>query len=369
MEVEESLILANIKELSKKFYENSFKVDQEGIFPKENLELLASQGYFGAFIPKPYGLGLDYKLFVEVVKEIAKACASTAWIYVTHCAASYSLFASASEELKNKYLLKVAKNALINLAQTEISTGAGISGIETSARKEGKYWILNGTKHFITASNSADIFIVIAKNLESKDPFPKNISAYVVEKNFEGFTLGQKYDSMGMRGIGWGEIILRGCKVPEENFIQDGVKAINSGGHVGMLGTSVIAYALAEASFEICKKHLKERIIAGQALGQREGIRAIFAEIATYLEAMKHMIEFGIDALRRDSYLDLLKVKNFVTENSLNIIDKALRLTGAHGYSKLLPLERYYRDARATLLHFQTLELGKNILGGIAQTI
>jgi alkylation response protein AidB-like acyl-CoA dehydrogenase len=113
-------------------------------------------------------LGLDYKLFVEVVKEIAKACASTAWIYVTHCAASYSLFASASEELKNKYLPKVAKDTLINLAQTEISTGTGISGMETTARKEGKYWILNGIKHFIT-----NIFIVIAKNLESKDPFPK----------------------------------------------------------------------------------------------------------------------------------------------------------------------------------------------------
>jgi alkylation response protein AidB-like acyl-CoA dehydrogenase len=368
MAIEESLILANIKELSKKFYENSLKVDKEGIFPKENLELLALQGYFGAFIPKPYGLGLEYKVYVEVVKEIAKACASTAWIYVSHCAASYSLFASANENLKNKYLPKVAKDAIINLAQTEITTGAGISGMETNARKEGKYWILNGSKHFITAAHGADIFIIIAKNLESKDPFPKNLSAYVIEKDFEGFALGQKYDSMGMRGIGWGEIILRDCKVPEENFIQDGVKAINSGGHVGMLGASVIAYALAEASFELCKKHLKERTIAGQALGQREGVRAIFSEIATNLEAIKHMIEFGIDALKRDSYPDLLKVKNFVTENSLSIIDKALRLTGAHGYSKLLPLERYYRDARATLLHFQTLEIGKNILGGIAQT-
>jgi alkylation response protein AidB-like acyl-CoA dehydrogenase len=95
MEVEESLIIANIKERGKKFYENSFKIDQERIFPKENLELFASQGYFGAFIPKPYSLGLDYKVYVEVVKGISKAYASTAWIYVTHCAASYSLNACA----------------------------------------------------------------------------------------------------------------------------------------------------------------------------------------------------------------------------------------------------------------------------------
>ncbi|MFP3190611.1 MAG: acyl-CoA dehydrogenase family protein [Thermoproteota archaeon] len=369
MSLEESIILQNIKEVCKKISENATKVDSEGRFPRENFDLLASQGYMGAFIPKPYGLELSHKVFVSIVKEIAKACASTAWIYVTHCAATHSFVSTANEKQKENYLPKISNGKIINLAQTENTTGAGLTGIETTAKKVGNYYILNGSKNFITAAHGADIFIIIAKNLELKEQFPKNLSGFIVEKGMSGFEIGQRYDSMGMRGIGWGEIILNDCKVPEENILQDGIKAINSGGHVGMLGASTIAFALAEAAYETCKNHLKQRIIAGQALGQREGVRAVFSEMATALEAIKHMIEFGIDALKRDSYPDLLKVKNFVTENALIIIDKSMRLTGAHGYSKLLPLERYYRDARATLLHFQTLELGKNILGGIAQNI
>lgn len=369
MSLEESIILQNVKEICKKISENAIRIDNEGIFPRENLDLLASQGYMGAFLPKPYGLELNFRIFTSIVKEIAKACASTAWLYVAHCAAAHSFVSTASADLQKKYLPSIANGKLINLAQTENSTGAGLSGIETTAKKVGNYYVLNGTKNFITAAHGADIFIIIAKNLESKDQFPKNLSGFIVEKDTPGFKIGQKYESMGMRGIGWGEIILNECKIPEENILNDGVKAINSGGHVGMLGAATIAFALAEAAYETCKNHIKQRLVSGQALGQKEGVKAIFSDIATTYEAMKHMIEYGIDALKRDSYPDLLKVKNFVTENALNVIDKAMRLTGAHGYSKLLPLERYYRDARATLLHFQTLELGKNILGGIAQNI
>jgi alkylation response protein AidB-like acyl-CoA dehydrogenase len=118
----------------------------------------------------------------------------------------------------------------------------------------------------------------------------------------------------------------------------------------------------------VCRRHVKERVVGGQALGHREGVKAMLSEMGSSFEAMRQVLRFGVDAFTRDSYPDLLKVKGFITETSLRVLDLALRVTGAHGYSRLLPLERYYRDARAPLLHFQTLETGRNVLGSILQT-
>jgi alkylation response protein AidB-like acyl-CoA dehydrogenase len=368
MSTQEELILKNAKELSKRFAERAQRVDKQGVFPSENLRELSENGYFAAFLPKPYGLGLPASLFVEVVQEFAKACASTAWLYVVHCAAAHSLYACGSEEQKQRFLSKVSTGTLMGLAATETTTGAGISGMETVATKKEDGYALNGTKSFITAAHGGELFIVIARVADSKEQFPKNLFAFIVEKGMNGFSAGQRFESMGMRGIGWGELVFRECTVPKENVIQDGVRTINSGGHLGMLGASAISLGLSKAAFEVCKNHVKTRTISGQALGQREGVRAMLSEIGSDIEAMNQVIKFGVDAFQRDSYPDLLKVKNFVTETCLRVLDKALRITGAHGYSTLLPLERYYRDARAPLLHFQTLELGKNVLGSILQS-
>jgi butyryl-CoA dehydrogenase len=365
---EEALILKSLGELSKRFSERAGRVDREGLFPEDNLRELSDNGYLGAFIPRPYGFGLGASLYVEVVKELAKACASTAWLYVVHCAAAQSLYACGSDEQRERYLRKAASGKLMGLAATEVATGSGISGMETKAELRGDVYVLNGAKSFITAAHGAHIFLVVARMANSDAPFPKNLSAFIVERGAKGFSAGQRFEPMGMRGIGWGELVLRECEVPRENVISDGVRTINSGGHMGMLGASAISFGLAEAALEVCRRHVKERVVGGQALGHREGVKAMLSEMGSSVEAMRQVLRFGVDAFTRDSYPDLLKVKGFITETSLRVLDLALRVTGAHGYSRLLPLERYYRDARAPLLHFQTLETGRNVLGSILQT-
>lgn len=364
----ETLILKSLSGLSKRFSERAGSVDREGSFPQDNLRELSASGYFGAFIPKPYGFGLGASLYVDVVKELAKACASTAWLYVVHCAAAQSLYACGSNEQREGYLHKAASGNLMGLAATEVATGSGISGMETTAEPRGDVYVLNGAKSFITGAHGADMFLVVAKMAGSDAPFPKNLSAFIVEKGTKGFGAGQRFESMGVRGIGWGELVFRDCEVPRENVIADGVRAINSGGHMGMLGASAISFGLAEAALDVCRKHTKERMVGGQVLGQKEGVKATLSEMASSVEAMRQFLRFGTDAFARDSYPDLLKVKGFITETSLKVLDLALRVAGAHGYSRLLPLERYFRDARAPLLHFQTLETGKNVLGSIVQT-
>ncbi|MEM3656729.1 MAG: acyl-CoA dehydrogenase family protein [Thermoprotei archaeon] len=364
---EESLILKSLGELTKRFSERADRVDREGVFPAENIGELAANGYLTAFTPKPYGLGLGFPLYMDVVREVAKACASTAWLYVTHCAATQSLYVCGTEAQRERFLREADSGRLMGLAATEVATGAGIAGMETKAEPRGDVYVLNGTKSFITGAHGAHTFIVVARMANSDAPFPKNLSAFIVERGVKGFSVGQRFEPMGMRGIGWGELVFNDCEVPKENMIPDGVRAINSGGHVGMLGAAAISFGLAEAAFDVCRRHVKERLVGGQALGQREGVKAMLSEMGVTLEAMKHTLRFGLDALARDSYPDLLKVKGFVTENALKVLDLALRITGAHGYSRLLPLERYYRDARAPLLHFQTLETGRNVLGSILQ--
>lgn len=366
-ESEEGLILKSLGELAKRFSERAGRVDREGVFPEENLKELSNNGYLGAFIPKPYGFGLGASLYVDVVKELAKACASTAWLYVVHCAAAQSLYSCGSDEQRERYLRKAASGSLMGLAATEAATGSGISGMETRAEPRGDVYVLNGAKSFITGAHGVDTFLVVAKMSASDAPFPKNLSAFIVEKGAKGFSPGQKFESMGMRGIGWGELVFRDCEVPRENLIADGLRTINSGGHMGMLGASAISFGLARSAFEVCRTHVKERTVGGQALGQKEGVKATLSEMGSRIEAMRQVLRFGVDAFARDSYTDLLKVKGFVTETAVNVLDLALRVTGAHGYSTLLPLERYFRDARAPLLHFQTLETGRNVLGSILQ--
>lgn len=366
-ESEEALILRNLGELSKRFSERAGRVDSEGLFPQDNLKELSENGYLGAFIPKPYGLGLGAPLYVDVVRELAKACASTAWLYVVHCSAAQSLYVCGSSEQHERFLRGAASGSLMGLAATEVATGSGISGMETRAEIRGDVYVLNGTKSFITGAHGAHTFIVVARMANSDAPFPKNLSAFIVERGAKGFSVGQRFEPMGMRGIGWGELVFRECEVPKENVIAEGVRAINSGGHMGMLGASAISFGLAEAAFELCRKHVKERSVGGQALGQREGVKAMLSEMGMGVEAMRQVLKFGVDAFARDSYPDLLKVKGFITETSLKVLDLGLRITGAHGYSRLLPLERHFRDARAPLLHFQTLETGRNVLGSILQ--
>jgi alkylation response protein AidB-like acyl-CoA dehydrogenase len=366
-ELDEATVLGNIAQLAKKFSERASKIDREAQFPQDNLDELASAGYMGAFIPKPYGLGLGPQLYVDVVTELAKACASTAWLYVVHCSAALSLYVCGTDDQRERFLPQAASGRLMNLAATETSTGSGISGMECKAEPHGDGYLLNGSKSFITAAHGGHMFLVVAKISDSPAQFPKNLGAFIVEKGAPGFSSGQRYESMGMRGIGWGELVFRDCYLPRSNVIQDGVRAINSGGHMGMLGASAISLGLAKAAYNACRAHVKERMIGGQPLGQREGIKAMLSEMATSIEAMMQTVRFGVDAFKRDSYPDLLKVKIFVTDTALRVLDLALRVTGAHGYSKLLPIERHFRDARAPLLHFQTLETGRNTLGSILQ--
>jgi alkylation response protein AidB-like acyl-CoA dehydrogenase len=373
---ETRLILQNTEAISLQISTRAAATDSEGRFPTENIALLARQGYLGLLLPKPYGAGGDCKLFVLVVEALARACASTAWVFVVHTAASFGLFAAGSEGQRERYLPALAGGqSLAGFAATEPGTGAGIGGLQTTAEKraeQGPGYALNGTKSFITAAGYADTFLVLARTTREESKNPKELVVMIVEKGMPGFEVGQRFESMGMRGVGWGELVFRDCGVEEGNLIADAFKVINEGGHIGMLGASAISLGISQAALDLTKRHAKDRIIAGQPLSAREGIQTMIGEMAADVEAIRQMVHFAAernDQSPSNSYLDLLKVKIFATETAVRVVEKAMRATGAHGYSKGLPLERYYRDVRAPMLHFQALEIAKRTLGSMSMML
>ncbi len=366
---EEGLIQQNAVELSQEIAKRASEIDRNRLFPRENLELLAKHGYLGLVLPKPYGLGASTLSFVLTTEALAKACASTAWVYVVHTATSYGLYASANEAQREGYLAKLADGTnLAAFAATEPSTGASFTAVEMSAELHENEYIINGTKSFITAAGEADVYLVLLRT--SKEPASKNLAVLIVEKGAPGFSPGGHFEGMGMRGVSWGELIFRDCRIHKDNIITDAFRVINAEGFVGMLGASAISLGLAQAAFDIALNHAKQRVAAGQPLTAREGIQFMLAEMATDVRAMRQMVYFGAERRDRspDPYRELLEVKVFTSETAIGVVEKAMRITGAHGYSRELSLERHYRDIRAPMLHFQTLETGKRALGRILTT-
>ncbi|MDG6926137.1 MAG: acyl-CoA dehydrogenase family protein [Nitrososphaerota archaeon] len=359
-------MLQTTEQLSKKIAENATETDSKGLFPSDNIHLLGRQGFLSAILPRPVGLQVSHLLFARIVETLARACASTAWVYTVHSAASYSLFSAGNEAQRERYVRGAADGTkLFGFAATETGTGAGMTGLQTSVTPAGDAYLLNGVKSFISLTQEADIFLVLAKPFDSQQG--SNNLVCVVEKGTPGFEVGESFEGMGMRGISWGELLFKDCVVPKSNIIGDAFRAISSGGHVGMLGSCAISLGLAQAGLDLALKHAKERTILGQKLASREGIQFLLSEMASDVQAMRQMLYFGAEENERspNAYPSLLQMKIFITETAVKVLDKALRVTGATGYSRGVPLERYYRDVRAPMLHFQTLETAKRALGSM----
>lgn len=358
MSEESELILQTVNEISKQLDGTS---EEQGTFPTKNLQLIAQQGLMGILVPKPYGLSLPAKVFVDVVKTIAKASPSTAWLYVTHVASTIAFNTFANQQLKEKYMKDLVEGKiLIGAAGTESVGGAINAVLNTTAELKGDKYVINGSKTFITGAGQLDLYLVISKITGAQKP-----GVFLLEKTQA--KAGQKFVSLGMKGISWGELIVENAEVSKDNLIvDDSVKFLGVLGRVGMLGASAIAYGLAEGALEEALNHTKNRKLGQNTLTSFEGVQIYLAEMSAKVEAMKQMVYNAADQYSSQNPLPaILKARIFNTETAIEVIDKALRITGGHGFSNALKIEKYYRDVRATMLHFQTLEISKKVLGGL----
>jgi len=344
-------------------------VDRAQIFPRDGLQKLADAGFLGITVPEALGGGgSDTLSFVLVAEAIAHACASTALVFITHSVVARALAVAGSDEQKKRFLPElVAGKKIAAFAATEPASGSNPFAIATKAGSDGDDFVVNGTKVFITGAEEADVYLVILRTDLAKGP--ADLSALIIEKGTPGFSFGKKEDSMGLRGASDGELIFQDCKVSKTNLLdeENGYLAVMPR-FVGLalVGTAGISSGIAQSAVAAAVEHAKTREIAGQSIGQYQGVQYLLAEMNTALAAARALTYSAaqqMDGPPPPSPLPIYMAKLHATEMAIDVTQKALQVHGGTGYSRELPLERHYRDARGLTLHFTPTEMLKGMLG------
>lgn len=368
---EQKIIQQTVNKIAQQYLApRAAEIDRTYTFPWDGIRKLAESDIMGMIIPSEYGgVGADNLSFVLATEEIAKACASTALITVSHTAVCKGILIAGNDAQKKKFLPLLARGEKIGaFAVHEANCGSNAMAIETKALASGNDYTVNGSKIFITNAQEAEIYLVLVRTDPAKGP--QGISMLIIEKDTPGFYFGNKDERMGFNGVSSRELVFQDCRVPKENLLgQEGSGLqIVANAIVGFafLGAAAISLGIAQAALDASIKHGKERIIAGHPIGAHQGIQYLIADMSASVDAARSLLYWTV--FKRDNapsgqLVDILKTKLYASEMAINVTNKALQVHGGHGYSKELPIERYYRDARGLTLHFKTSELLKEDIG------
>ncbi|HCA79505.1 MAG TPA: acyl-CoA dehydrogenase [Bacteroidetes bacterium] len=339
------------------------KIDEEERVPRELINKMGELGFLGAVFPTEYGGGgfgeLGYCLLQE---EIGRGCLSTATFIGAHQSiGSNAIYIGGSEYLKKKYLIPLAEGKYIGaFALTETLAGSDSFNLRTKAHRDGDDWILNGEKLWITNGSIADVVSVFART-------EKGITGFVVETKWPGFTAGPPEKKMGIRGSVTAAISFENMRVPKENMIGDdgrgflvAMKTLDA----GRLGLGAACLGASKELLELSTKYAKERKQFDVTISQFEAIQFMLAEMATTIYAMESLVyrtAAAYDAGKPTSRQSAI-VKLFCSEGLMKVADRAVQVHGGMGYSRELPIERMYRDARINPIFEGTNEIQKIVI-------
>lgn len=342
--------------------------DESQEFPVEVFKQLGELGLMGVLVPQEYGgSGMKYNEYVTVISEIAKVCGSIGLSVAAHnslCTGHILQFGN--EDQKKKWLPKLASAEWIGAwGLTEHNTGSDAGGMNTTAVKEGDYWILNGAKNFITHAISGNIAVVIARTGDKGDS--RGMTAFVVEKGTPGFSSGKKEDKLGMRASETAELIFDNCKIPDENvlgevgegFIQ--AMKVLDGGRISIASLSL---GIAKGAFEAALKYAKEREQFGQPIANFQAISFKLADMATEIEAAELLIYESADLKDRKQPVTKVSAmaKYYASEISVKVSTEAVQIFGGYGYTKEFPAEKFYRDSKLCTIGEGTSEIQKLVI-------
>lgn len=357
----------------------AFMLDQENKFPLESIHKLADMGMMGIPYPKEYGgAGLDVISYAIAVEELSRVDGGTGVVLSAHTSlGSYPIFAYGTEKQKQKYLVPLAKGEKIGaFGLTEENAGSDAGGTETTAVLEGDYYILNGEKIFITNAGEADIYVIFA--VTTPNIGTRGISAFIVEKSFEGFSFGKHYDKMGIRSSATAELILNDVKVPKENLLGkegDGFKIAMSTLDGGRIGIAAQALGIAHGAYENALEYSKERVQFGKSICHQQIIAFKLADMATKLRAARLLVYSAADMKENhERYsMEAAMAKQYASDVCLEIVNDALQIFGGSGYMKGMEVERAYRDAKICTIYEGTNEIQRvviaaNIIGKMPRT-
>ncbi len=344
------------------------KYDESGEFPFEIIREMGKLDLLGVLIDEKYGgAGLGALDFVIVMEEISKVDASIGvTLGVQNSLGITVLMNYGSEEQKQKYLPKIASGEIITaFGLTEPGAGSDVTVLDSTATKDGKEWVINGLKCFITNGGVADLVTVLATSNKSRGT--RGISAFLVEKGTPGFSIGKKEHKMGIRASDTSELVFENCRVPEENLIgREGIgfKAFLEALDSGRIGIGAQALGIAEGAYEAALKYSKERVQFGSQIGRFQGVSWMLADMATQINAAKWMVYHAawLKDMKRPYAKEAAMAKLFASEVSRDVVHKALQVHGGYGYMKEYDVERFYRDQRITEIYEGTSEIQRNVI-------
>lgn len=346
------------------------EIDETERFPVETVQKMAKYGILGINIPKQYGgAGADTLSYVLAIEELAKVCATTAIILSAHTSlACAPILAYGTEEQKQKYLVPLAKGEKLGaFGLTEPNAGTDSAAQQTVAVLEGDHYVLNGSKCFITNGGQADIYIIFAMTDKAKGN--KGISAFIVEKDFKGFSIGKKEHKLGIRASSTTELIFEDCIVPKENLLGEvnkGFKIAMTTLDGGRIGVAAQALGIAEGAFEETIRYMKERVQFGKPISSFQGLQWMAADMKCEIESSKLLLYRA--AMVKDSgkpySMDAAMAKLRCAETAMDVTTKCVQLHGGYGYSREYPIERMMRDAKITEIYEGTSQVQKMVITG-----
>lgn len=343
-------------------------LDAENQFPDDIVKQMAEMGLMGVPYPKKYGgAGLDTLSYAIAVEELSRVDGGVGVILSAHVSLGcYPVIAYGTEEQKQKYLVPMAKGEKIGaFGLTETEAGSDAGGTETTAELDGDYYILNGGKIFITNAPKADIYIIFA--VTTPDIGTRGISAFIVEKGWEGFEFGEQYDKLGIRSSSTAELLFNNVKVPKENLLGEEGKGFRiamgtlDGGRIGIAAQ---ALGIGQGAFESALEYAKEREQFGKAIAFQQAISFKIADMATKLRASRMMVYSAAEL--KDSGepfgMEAAMAKQYTSDRTLEVVSEALQIYGGSGYIKGIDVERFYRDARICTIYEGTNEIQRSVI-------
>jgi len=366
---QENLFLQMIREFAEKEVKPlAAEIDEQERFPIETVEKMGKIGLMGIPIPTQYGgQGGTTQMYSMAVEELSRVCATTGVVVSAHtslCAEPILMFGT--EEQKQKYLPKLASGEWVGaFGLTEPNAGTDAAMQQTTAVDMGDKWILNGSKIFITNASYANVYVVFA--MTDKSLGTKGISAFIVERDFKGFSIGKKEKKLGIRGSATCELIFENCEVPKENILGKegkGFKIAMMTLDGGRLGIASQALGIAQGAMDETVKYVKERKQFGRSIAQFQNTQFQLADLETKINAARFLVRSCANKI--DTGLpyskDASMAKLFAAETAMEMTTKAIQFHGGYGYTREYPVERMFRDAKITEIYEGTSEVQRMVI-------
>lgn len=366
---EQLMIASSAREFAEQYIRpHIMEWDEAQIFPVEVFKKAGKMGFMGVFIPEEYGgSGLGYHEYISIIEEISKVDPSIGLSVAAHNSlCTGHIFYFGNEVQKRKWLPKLASAEWIGAwGLTEHNTGSDAGGMNTTATKDGDFYVLNGAKNFITHGISGDIAVVIARTGDKGDSH--GMSAFVVEKGTPGFSSGKKENKLGMRASETAELIFDNCRVHKDNMLGDegdgfiqSLKVLDG----GRISIGALSLGIAKGAYNAALKYSKERFQFGKPISSFQGISFKLVDMATEIEASELLLHKA--ASKKNAGERMTKIgamaKMFASEVCVKVANEAVQIHGGYGYTKEFPVEKFYRDSKLCTIGEGTTEIQKLVI-------